>query len=44
MVLPLETIHCPVVSKEGLIRMKAIAGRLRDLVDNESLTGAGDES
>ena len=44
MELPLGTIHCPVVSKEGLIRMKTIAGRLRDLADIESLTGAGDES
>ncbi len=44
MELPFGTIHRSVVSKEGLIRMKTIAGRLRDLADIESLTGAGDES
>jgi len=43
MELRLGTIHCPVVSREGLIRMKTIAGRLRDLADIESLTGADDE-
>jgi len=42
--LPLGAIQCPVVSREGLITMKRIAGRHRDLADIESLTGVDDES
>jgi hypothetical protein len=37
--LPIDTPQGPlwVVSREGLIRMKAAAGRLRDLADIEAL-------
>lgn len=33
----LGDIDCPVISREGLIRMKTIAGRLQDLADIERL-------
>ena len=36
-VFKIGDIDCPVVSRDGLIRMKTIAGRLQDLADIERL-------
>ncbi len=41
---PCGEINCSVVSREGLITMKTIAGRYRDLADIEDLNGASGEN